>query len=337
MRRAKFLHVKTVIAKGRAYAYFDTGQFSARGKPILKRLPDPSDPSFGAVYGSLLAGRSRRSQVAAELTVKRLVDLWERSPEYRRLAASTQRTYAVYARLLVDKLETAPAGEIERQDVMRLRDGIAHRTGAANGLIRMIRALYAWGRKREHVSNDPCKGVDLFESQDYQPWPQSLLDEALASDDVKISLPVALLVYTAQRIGDVCALRWSDFADGYVTLVQQKTGKALDIRVHSDLAARLGRARKTGITILADARGRRANVDALRQRLQKFAADHGFKVVPHGLRKNAVNALLEAGCSVAETAAVSGQSLQMIEHYAKARSGRRLSSAAIIKLQGSKS
>jgi hypothetical protein len=49
----------------------------------------------------------------------------------------------------------------------------------------------------------------------------------------------------------------------------------------------------------------------------KRAARRGYKVVPHGLRKNAVNTLLEVGCTVAEVSSITGQSLQMVEHYAK--------------------
>jgi hypothetical protein len=44
-----------------------------------------------------------------------------------------------------------------------------------------------------------------------------------------------------------------------------------------------------------------------------------------------VNALLECGCSAAETAAISGQTLQLVEHYAKKRDQRKLASAAILK------
>jgi hypothetical protein len=49
------------------------------------------------------------------------------------------------------------------------------------------------------------------------------------------------------------------------------------------------------------------------------------------LRKNAVNALLEAGCSTAEVSAITGQSLQVVEHYAKGRDGRALARAAMVK------
>jgi len=74
-------------------------------------------------------------------------------------------------------------------------------------------------------------------------------------------------------------------------------------------------------------------IPALRDSIQRFCANRGFKVVPHGLRKNAVNALLEAGCSAAEAAAISGQSLQMVELYAKKRSQKTLGDNAILKWQ----
>jgi hypothetical protein len=40
-------------------------------------------------------------------------------------------------------------------------------------------------------------------------------------------------------------------------------------------------------------------------------------LVFHGLRRSAVVLLLEAGCTDAEVAAITGQSRQMIEHYAR--------------------
>ena len=332
----KLPYVKLVTAKGKRYAYFDTGTKTPAGKPILRRLPEIGAPGFGDAYAACLAGRTRRANVASVLTVPALIDLYERSPEFRRLAASTRRTYGYYLGVIGEQRNIAPAGEVERRDVLRMRAKMADRTGAANGMIRTMRALYRWARDNEHVANDPCGGVQLFDSKDYEPWPEALVDQALASPDRAIRLPVALLYYTAQRIGDVCKMRWSDARDDYVAVKQEKTKKDMDILLHAALRAELDASAKTSLTILADSIGRPLKVDTLRDRLQAWAADRGCKVVPHGLRKNAVNALLEAGCTVAETAAVSGQSLQMIEHYAKRRSGRKLSTAAIHKLERAK-
>lgn len=343
MRRAKSLpYVKIVKAKGRPYAYFETGAKKPDWKPIYKRLPPLDDPSFGAAYGSLLAGRTRRQNVAALLTVPALIDKYERSPEFQELAPNTRAQYTVYLAVIGRELNNAPAQGVERRDFLALRDKLSERfidrkgrarggPGAANAMVRTARALFAWGRHREHVTNNPCADVPLFDSKDYPPWPSDLVEAALVHEDAAIRLPIALLYFTAQRIGDVCSMRWGDLRNGTIFVRQDKTDKRLEIRLHRQLADELARAPRTALTILADERGRPLKIDTLRERLQRFAASHGHRVVPHGLRKSAVNALLEAGCSAAETAAISGQSLQMVEHYAKARSTGKLASAAVLK------
>ncbi|MDF1505783.1 tyrosine-type recombinase/integrase, partial [Roseisolibacter sp. H3M3-2] len=149
--------------------------------------------------------------------------------------------------------------------------------------------------------------------------------------DAEVRLAVHLLYYTAQRIGDVVSMRWSDVRDGRIHVVQEKTGTTVEIPLHHALAEELARAPRRALTILAGRGSAPRTRGRLRQLLQAFARDRGFKVVPHGLRKNAVNALLEAGCSAAETAAISGQSLQMVEHYAKLRSQKTLAEGAILK------
>ena len=51
----------------------------------------------------------------------------------------------------------------------------------------------------------------------------------------------------------------------------------------------------------------------------------------HGLRKSAVVFLLEAGCTDAEVAAITGQSRQMIEHYSRQVNQKKLAARAILK------
>ena len=55
------------------------------------------------------------------------------------------------------------------------------------------------------------------------------------------------------------------------------------------------------------------------------------RLVFHGLRKSAVVMLLEAGCTTAEVASITGQSYEMVEHYAKQVRQRKLAAAAIAK------
>lgn len=328
-------YVKRTKAKGRWYYYFDTGQVDERGKHIWKRLPDPKDRSFAHTYAAMLGHRTRRATPETMLTVKKLVGLYQASVQFNDLKPTTQKIYSIYLGEFVEQLGIAPADRLERKDIVLLLDKMAARPAAANMVLKASRACYAWARKRGHTSANPFLDIESMEIGEHQPWPDDALQAALRADDNLVRLATHLLYYTAQRIGDVCRLTWRDISGGELTLVQEKTGLELRIPVHESLAAELARHPKS-LSCILDNGPERSRVDRVRKALQSFCLQNGHKVVPHGLRKNAVNALLEAGCSAAETAAISGQSLQMVEHYAKRRSQSRLGKAAILKWQGNR-
>ncbi len=64
---------------------------------------------------------------------------------------------------------------------------------------------------------------------------------------------------------------------------------------------------------------------------EKFEPLREQKCVFHGLRKSAVVMLLEAGCTDAEVSAITGQSREMVEHYALAVNQKKLAASAILK------
>lgn len=328
-------YVKRTRAKGRWYYYFDTGQTDETGKRIWKRLPDPKDRAFGQTYAALLGHRSRRENVETLLTVKKLVDLYQASAHFEKLKPNTQKVYRIYQGEFVDQLGNGPAQQIEQKDIVLMLDNMADRPGAANMVLRASRAVYVWARKRGHVTNRPFDDIDEMTLGEHEPWPESLLEQALSCDDDRIRLAVHLLYYTAQRIGDVVALRWTDIRKDEIVMTQAKTEKALRIPIHAELSEELARHPRSLSTILGG-EPTSYRVEKLRLDIQAYCAKLGYKIVPHGLRKNAVNALLEAGCSVAETAAISGQSLQVVEHYAKKRDQVKLGQSAILKWQGNR-
>lgn len=326
----KYVRVKR--AKGREYLYYATGQKDDAGKEILSPLPKMADPMFGSALARATAARTNREKTPHVLTVATLVSLYERSPEFSRLAPSSKHNYALYLKRAREKLGIAPANELTRGDVLITRDRMADTPSAANMFVRTLGALYKWGRDRGHVTVEPTKEIIEFEQGEHLAWPEWLLEEALKEETLR--LPVGMLYYTAQRIGDVCALRWSDIRSGGIELVQQKGKKALTVPIHRELKAMLDTASKTNLGILQRPDGKPWLPNALRKAIKAWAAERGQNIVPHGLRKNAINALLEAGCSGAETAAISGQSLQMVEHYAKGRNQPKLGRAAILRWEG---
>ena len=330
--------IKRVKAKGRTYLYFRTGQKDGRGREILARLPDMKDPGFATSYASFRAAKTRRSQ-AEELTVSGLIDLYQKGAHFKSRAPSTQRLYGMYLKQLRDLLGEAPADLVEARDIARMIDSKADTPGAANSLLRAINALWKWGRKRHHVTNDPGREVDELEIGEWEPWPETVLERMLKSESAEVRLATHILYFTALRFNDALALRWSDIRDSFIYVTPRKTRKTrgeMVIPIHRDLAAELARTPRRGLTVLTTEAGLPIHENGLRLRIQAEARKFGVEIVPHGLRKNAVNALLECGCSAAETAAISGQSLAMVEHYAKRRNQTKLASAAVLRWEGNR-
>lgn len=327
--KSNLRHVKQTRAKGSTYWYFNTGRKNEKGKIVFVALPDPRDPSFGARYAALLGHRNRNTGTPL-MTVAKLVDMYQRSQHWRdNLSAGTQRTYSIYLTKLVNEFGPAQPEMLERQDMVAAVDELAETPGAANMLLKTTRSLYKWARSKGHLANDPCKDIDLMVVGEHQPWPDDLLQAALTCDNDRVRVAVHLLYYTAQRIGDVMNMRWSAIKDGVIEVCQQKTGTELFIPLHEKLAAELVRTPKVAMTIISGPHGKPLGITRMRTVIQEWAEKQGANIVPHGLRKNAVNALLEAGCSVPQTAAISGQSFAVVESYAKRRNQKKLGRAAV--------
>ena len=147
----------------------------------------------------------------------------------------------------------------------------------------------------------------------------------------------ALALFTGQRQSDVLKMRWDEIQDGLISVVQGKTGKKLWIPMHAQLRAVLHEVARTAVTIIASTHGRPWTVsgfkaswtDELNRPVMKRLREK--KRVFHGLRKSAVVFLLEAGCTDAEVCAITGQSRQMVEHYARQVNQKKLAAAAILK------
>lgn len=334
--RKDLAYIKKVRSKGRTYEYFDTG-VNARGKRVLKRLPPRSSIDFGQVYAGYLAHRTARINAKPSPTIRDLIREYELSPAFTKKAASTQETYGVYLRLIASTIGMAPVNAVERKDVNRLLATMEKRPSAANMTRLVLSNMFKLAKRREWIAKSPTDDIDLMETEDadYEPWPDDLLGKGLA--DARYSVAVALLYYTGQRIGDVCKMRWADIQDdGTIYVKQQKTGKEVWPPLHSDLVAILEAAERAGETILTGRNGAPRRKATLRYQLQKWAGEHGEEIVPHGLRKNAVIALLEAGATLIEVSSITGQSLRIVEHYAKRFNARRIAHSAMEKWDGTK-
>jgi integrase len=332
MTKPRYLRHKK--AKGRDYWYFDAGKRPDGSRELLP-LPHIKDPSFGGALARAQATRTNRKNRQGILTLDGLIRLYEKSPKFRSRAEATRRNYSTYlakANSLIrsGSGESPPAKLLERSDILALMDKLADTPGAANQAVRALGALYAWAVDTERVKESPVRRITYYESTPHQPWPEALLEEAL--DDPQVGMAVALLYFTGQRINEAIKMSWADIHGDHMRVYVQKKRNHISVAILSELAERLAKVDRNAITILTNANGRPWTQGGLRQKLQQWAKERGHHVVPHGLRKNAVISLLEAGCSVYEVSGITDQSPQMVEHYAQKVNKLTLGRAAVIKL-----
>lgn len=307
--------VKTVRTKGKTYLYFDTGS----GRYV--RLPDAGSPDFGTKYGNYLGVRTKRANLKAIVTFTDLASKYQRSDKYLKRSEGTQRTYLPYIIRMIEMFADWPAADIDRADIRALLGDLG--PGAQLMQLAVAKNIFGYGVRNDLIEANPTKDIEIdHDSVAHEPWPEAVIEQALLGP---MRLPVALLYFTGQRIGDVCKMRWSDIDDGVITVTQQKTGKELYVPIHSRLSAVLEQMPRSLTTIVCKANGKPYTPSALRSVMRQ----HVKGQVPHGLRKNAVNALLEAGCTVAETSSITGQSMQIVEAYAKKRDNRKLAKKAM--------
>jgi integrase len=331
-----YLRKKT--AKGRLYFYFDAGK-GDDGQRILTPLPHIRDPRFGDCYARAKAERSRHKGHQGQLTIDGLIRSYEKSPEFRGHSQATQDSYSRYLEVANRNFRSkaglsVPVKHILRGDILKLREEMADTPGAANQTMRALGAMYAWAVDNEKVKDSPATKIKRFKAIPHEPWPEDLLEKAL--DDPQVGMAVALFYFTGQRINEVVRMSWADIRGDHMLVYAQKTKAHLRVAILPELAERLNALEKTAVTILTNSNGRPWSRSGLRAKLQAWASERGHKVVPHGLRKNAVISLLEAGCTEAEVQGITDQTLPIIQHYAKKVNKLTLGRAAVVKFDAAR-
>lgn len=324
-------HVHCVRVKGKPYFYYQPGRNTANAAKAV-RLPDnPADPDWWLAYR---AAASLPEQQTSANAVSVLVKAYKESPEWNQLKPSTKEGWAIYLRRIEERWGKLEVRGIEPLHVLALRDAFASQPATANATMRCLSSLMSWSVPRGYRLDNPCREIrPLKGGEGYSPWPDEML--ALAAEEMREDLwwAAALALYSGQREADCIKMTWADIKDGVMHVVQGKTGKKVWVPVHASLRPVLASIPRRATTVLTSSEGTPWTLSgfksAWRKDKPKAIAEAGL--VFHGLRKSAVVRLLEAGCTTAEVQAITGQSMEMVEHYAKEVNQRKLARSGMAK------
>jgi integrase len=314
-----------------------------RGKPDAgprNRLPDnPHSPEFWAALNRHRYAEQAGTSPSTGLrkTIERMVADYIASPHFNSLAASTRREYVRYLQMISEGIGNEHPDALEPHDVARIRDNIGiEKPGKANAMVRVIGALFVWGRERGWCKMNPADGIKKLRGGEWQPWtPFALAAIDKLRPDIAFACRVAL--HTGQRMGDVIAMSRSAVQGAKIFVRQEKTGKELLIPLHPEIRHHI--ATGTGCRVCwkqaGDGDWTTEQFEAAFQR-ERAKVDELKGVVFHGLRKNAAVKLAEVGCTTHEIASITGMSLPMVEHYTRGVRQALLAERAMEKVQAYK-
>lgn len=185
------------------------------------------------------------------------------------------------------------------------------------------------------LDRNPAKGVtppEGFEPKLHRKWSNEEINAFRQRAKDYVRRAVMVLLYTGLRVSDATSLKRDAVKGGVIRLRTQKTNTPVVIPVHSELKSELENPLPVeSIWLIQGARGQQLNRNSLHSMLMREFKSLGITDAPttHGLRKNAVVCLIEAGADPRQIQAITGQSLAMIEHYGQECTSDNLAHQAI--------
>jgi len=271
-------------------------------------------------------------------TFRFAVQEYLQSRRYTKKSASTQRNYRGALRPLVRVLGDQKITSFTRGSVVRIRDQIAEKSPSMAALtVAVLKLVFEHAYDCDMIDRNPAKGMQGPERDDvtpYRRWTDAEIDLVHEQANPFVRRAMIVLLYTGLRCGDALQLQRGSIKAGATSLVTTKNKKDVYIPLHTHLKAELDRPLPIGsLYLMPNSYGRGTQVQTVRKWFGDFFLAQSVDNPPttHGLRKNAVTSLVEAGCSAREVQSITGQSMQMIEHYAQEYDRQHLAESAVLK------
>src|SRR5215831_15372352 len=234
-------------------------------RPGSRRVALPGLPGsreFMQAYQDAMTGPLLRPRAPKAGTLAALAAEFFGSTEFANLRPSSQATY----RLVLSPILTMDGDRLVRDlpaDKARkiVQEIGANRPAMANLTRAILRRLFSFAMAIGQRRDNPFNAVPKYKIGTHHTW----TDEQLTAYEqrwplgTRERLAFDILLYTAQRVGDVVRMQRSDIRNGVITLVQQKTGAEVFVPLHSALARSIKAGPSRGVYLIGDENGRPIN------------------------------------------------------------------------------
>lgn len=322
-------------------------------------LPDPrAEGGIEGFWRALDAAgeRERFGDAVERRTFSALVEAYKAHTAYLGLADLTKRDYDRHLRMIAEFWGDDPVESLTTVDAQKAVDSFQGTPAVARYFRAVLSRLVGFGIPRGFSTFNVVEATEKVEHEvdPHEPWTDWAFETFFEHARIGLHLPVYTALYTGQRSVDVLPMPRPAVGSNAIELIARKTGKSVYVPIHSEYREILSRTHvehpalhlredgepwtlagyRTAWQREISCRTSKGGVAAVSPEKAAGMArlkEAGF--VFHGLRKNAVNMLLEAGCTEAEVSAIVEMSEQMVRHYSRDVNKRRLARSAMRKLE----
>jgi integrase len=308
-----------------------------RGRRVFGTIPGkPGSLEFMQAYQDFLGSPAPKEARHEYGTIGHLITSFYASPSFANLKPVSKTLYRrAVLEPFAEKHGYRMVRDIRRDKLSTYIEEIgATKPAMANTTRSVLNRLMKYAVAKEWRRDNPITGMERYKIGSHHTWTDGELSQFEAAWPVgtRERLAYALFLYTGQRGGDVVRMSRRDIEDGYIHVVQEKTGADLQIPIHPVLMATIKATPSKGFAILSRANGQPIKRQTLTAMIAKAVEKAGLPAhcVPHGIRKSTMRRLAEGGATSKEIAAISGhQTLKEIERYTEAADQKKLSKSAM--------
>jgi len=217
------------------------------------------------------------------------------------------------------------------------------RPGSANNLLKALRQVFKYAVNYDYMDTNPVAEVERLKTKNkdgFHAWTLEEIEQFESTHPIgtKARLAFAFLLYTGQRRSDIVKMGRQHVKDSWLTVIQQKTGKRIEIPVLDNLQSIVDASETGDLTFLVTEYGKPFTSNGFGNWFRKKCNEAGLpQCSAHGVRKAAAAHLANIGCTVHEIMSITGHyTVTEVQRYTKAAQQKQLAERVRQRIDGQK-
>lgn len=293
--------------------------------------------AFTEEYHRVLAGdRGEKTVPISRLepgSVLWLVETYYRSKAFQSQSPATQKDKKSVLNRYCSNVGELPFKKIRKSDIEASQMKRSGTPGAADKLVKYLKALFNWAISAELATFNPANGVTkIHKSPGFHTWSEAEVARYRAAYPFgsMARLAMELMLNLGVRRSDLVKLGWRNLVGDRIEFIPEKgSGKyaqSLSLPVTEELREALDAIAHDQPTFLVTEYGKAFSGNGFGNKMRQWCNDADLpECSSHGLRKASATILAEAGATEHQLMAIFGWSdSKMAQHYTKAAQSKRI-------------